>query len=262
MKKIKFGPGGLGPVEDAVRNLEYFSSQGLKACEISFTYGIYIKDKDAEKIRLASEKNNIQLSIHAQYWINLNSEDKEKIEKSKKRILDCCRIGERLGAKVVVFHPGYYGKKSKEESYKNIKNKIMEIQNEIKKNNWKIKIAPETTGKLNVFGSVEEIKALVKDTKCSFTIDFAHLLARSNGKMSFKEMVESFKDFDEFHCHFSGIEYGDKGEKKHKIMEESEIKELLKELIKANKKATIINESPMPVEDSIRSSKIYENLLQ
>lgn len=257
---IRFGPGGLGPVKEAVKNLEEYHKLGIRACEIEFTYGIYIKDHEAAAIKEAAEKYNIKLSIHGQYWINLNSSEKEKIEKSKKRILDCCRIGEKLGCYRVVFHPGFYGKREKEETYEIIKKEILEIQEEIKKNKWRIKIAPETTGKVNVFGSVDEIKRLVKDTKCSFTIDFAHLVARSNGKMNYKEMVDDFKEFDEWHCHFSGINYGDKGEKNHIMTPKTEMTKLFS-LIKGLKKdIVIINESPDPVKDAALSVKVLDEL--
>ena len=173
----------------------------------------------------------------------------------KKRILDCCKTGELLGAKYVVFHPGYYGKNSKEETYENIKNAILDMMKEIKKNKWRINIAVETMGKVNVFGSIEETKKLVKETKCGFCLDFAHLLARSNGKMSYEEMIEEFKEFKSWNCHFSGIEYGEKGEKHHKITPIEELKKLIKVLPK-DKEITIINESPQPFEDSVESVKL------
>jgi len=54
---IHFGPAGLGPVKDAVKNLEEFSKKGLDACEITFTYGVYIKDeKDMKAIKEALKK--------------------------------------------------------------------------------------------------------------------------------------------------------------------------------------------------------------
>jgi deoxyribonuclease-4 len=82
---IKFGPAGLGPVESAVQTLREYSELGLTACEISFTYGVYIhNEKDFKEIRDAAKTFGIQLSIHAPYWINLNSKDKTKIEQSKK----------------------------------------------------------------------------------------------------------------------------------------------------------------------------------
>src|SRR3989344_595985 len=154
-KDIRFGPAGLGGVSDAIDRLEYYSKKGLKACEIAFTYGVYIKNKeDAEKIGKKAKELDIKLSIHAPYWINLNSKEKIKIEESKKRILDCCKVADWLGAYLVIFHPGYYSKMKKDETYENIKNAILDIHKEIKKHNWKIKIAPETMGKVNVFGSI------------------------------------------------------------------------------------------------------------
>ena len=254
-KDIRFGPAGLGGVEDAVSNLEIYSKLGLKACEIAFTYGVYIKsEKDIKRIKNASEHFGIRLSIHAPYFINLNSDDSKKIEASKKRILDCCRVGEGLGAYLVVFHPGYYGKISKEQTYENLKKEIIEIKQEIKKNKWKINIAAETTGKINVFGSLEEIKRLVEETGCSFVIDFAHILAREKS-VDYEKIKMLFGKYKSWHCHFSGIEYGEKGEKNHKKTSLDDWKGLIKNLPK-DKDIVIINESPYPVEDSVDGLKI------
>jgi len=255
---ISFGPAGLGPVKEVVKNLEEYSKKGIKACEISFTYGVYIKkEEDIKAIRDAAKKFGIRLSIHSQYWVNLNSAEKEKIEMSKKRILSCCEVGEKLGVERVVFHPGYYGKCSREEAYENIKKAVQEIVDEIKRKKWKIKICAETMGKINVFGSAEEILKLVEETGCDFCLDFAHLKARSIGKMQYKEMVEKFKKHKNWHCHFSGIVYGDKGERHHIPTPPKEIKDLLKALeeVKGHD-IVIVNESPSPVEDSVKSLKM------
>ncbi|MFA5174419.1 MAG: TIM barrel protein [Candidatus Pacearchaeota archaeon] len=247
---IRFGPAGLGPVKDAIENLRIYSKLGLKACEIAFTYGVYIKNKeDVDAIRNAAKHFGIRLSIHAPYWINLNSKEKIKIEQSKKRILDCCETAEYLGAEIVVFHAGYYSDMDKEESYQNIKREILEILHEIKKNKWKVKIAPETTGKNSVFGSIEDIARLAEETKCSFCIDFAHILAREK-EINWERINESFGKYDKWHCHYSGIEYGDKGEKHHKITTKEDWKRVLDNIPK-HKDITIINESPSPVEDSV-----------
>lgn len=260
---VRFGPAGLGSIKDSVSRLETYHKLGLKACEIAFTYGVYMKEekhaKEIKEIRDTAKKFDIKLSIHAPYWINLNSKEKRKIDESKKRILNCCSIGSKLGATYVVFHPGFYGNMDKENTYQNIKKAILEMQQEIKKNKWKIKLAPETTGKINVFGSIEEILKLVKETKCFFTLDFAHLYARNQGKISYKEMYKKFKGFKELHCHFSGIEYGEKGERSHKLTSENELKKLL-EILPKNKDITIINESPNPVGDSVRSLRIVQKL--
>lgn len=252
---IKFGPAGLGSVKTAEEVLERYKEYELKVCEIAFTYSVYIKNKeDAKRIRKKAKELGIDLTIHASYYVNLNSSEQEKVESSKKRILKCAEIGEIMGAKVVVFHPGYYGK-DRQNAFSNIKLRIKEMQDYVKKKNWKIKLAPETMGKVNVFGSPEEISNLVRDTGCSFCLDFAHILAREK-KVDFKKIKKLFP-YKNWHCHFSGIEYGEKGEKYHKRVEKSDWKKLLKNLPK-NKNISIICESPSPIEDSIQGLKIYE----
>ncbi|MDD5192024.1 MAG: TIM barrel protein [Candidatus Nanoarchaeia archaeon] len=249
-KDIRFGPAGLGGVDSAEDRLEYYSKKGLKACEIAFTYGVYIKNKeDAVRIGKKAKELDIKLSIHAPYWINLNSKEKKKIEESKKRILDCCKVGNWLGAYRIVFHPGYYSKMDKEETYQNIKIAIIDMQEERKKNKWKPELAPETTGKVNVFGSLDEIKRLAEDTKCSFTIDFAHILAREK-TVDYEKIKKLFGKHKEWHCHFSGIEYGEKGERKHKRTRIEDWKKLISNLPK-DKDIVIINESPYDVQDSV-----------
>jgi deoxyribonuclease IV len=86
--EIKIGPAGLGPVKIAEKTLEEYAKLGFKACEIAFTYSVYIKNKkDAERIGKKASKLGISLSIHAPYFVNLNSAEKEKREATKKRIL-------------------------------------------------------------------------------------------------------------------------------------------------------------------------------
>jgi len=254
---IKFGPAGLGPVKEATQRLEEYSKLGLSACEIAFTYGVYIKEKDAPIIKKAAEKYNISLSIHAPYWINLNSNEKLKQKQSIDRILNCVKIGNKLGVKTIVFHAGFYGKTSKEETYETIKNNIQTMQDEIKDNNYTPKIAPETMGKVNVFGSIEEIANLVKDTKSSFCIDFAHVLARYK-ENKFDLIKEKFP-YKTWHCHFSGIVYTDLGEKNHIKTPKESLKILLSNLPK-DKDITIINESPDMIEDSVVGLKLSKNI--
>ncbi|MFH1801394.1 MAG: TIM barrel protein [archaeon] len=255
--EIKFGPAGLGGVKEAVENLEEYHKLGLKACEIAFTYGIYIKNKeDALKIKKSAKKYDVELSIHAPYWINLNSDKKEIAEKSKKRILRCLEVGTWLDAEKIVFHPGYYGKSTKEQTYRKIKSEIEKLQKARREKNYTPKLAPETTGKTNVFGSAEEIAELVKDTGCGFCLDFAHILAREK-ELEWEKIKKLFPQ-KEWHCHFSGIEYGVKGEKNHKRTEEKYWKWLFKNLPK-NKKIIIINESPSPVEDSAKGLEICKD---
>jgi len=253
---IKFGPAGLGSVKDAIFTLEKYKDMGLKNCEIAFTYGVYIKkEADMKEIGEAAKKLEIELSIHAPYWINLNSKEKIKIEQSKKRILRSCEVGHKLGAKRVVFHCGYYAGMDKELTYQNMKKGIIEMMDEIKSKGWKVKLCPETMGKINVFGSIDDIARLVDETGCDFCIDFAHILARDK-KIDFELIKKRFGKHKHWHCHFSGIEYGEKGEKRHLQTKKEEWEKLLKELPK-DKDIVIINESPDPPAAAALGVEVY-----
>lgn len=253
---IIFGPAGLGSVKTAPAVLEALSKKGLKACEIAFVHGPYIKPDSTAPIKAAAEKYGISLSIHAPYYVNLGSDDKIIREASKERILKCCEIGEMLGAKTVVFHPGYYGK-DKEKTYDVIKKQIEDMLVNVKKKGWKIQLAPEIMGKTSVFGSLEEVSRLAKETGSFFCIDFAHLLARDK-KVDYAAVEKAFPQ-KRWHVHFSGIIYGEKGEKSHKPTESQEWKELLKNL-PSDREIVIINESPSMVDDSIDGLKIYHSI--
>lgn len=259
MSKISLGPSGLGKVKTAKEVLDLYKKQGITACEIAFTYGVYIKDKDvAKEIGQHAKKIGITLSIHAPYFVNLNSKEPEKIEASKKRILACCETGHLLGAKSIVFHPGYYSDMESEQAAKNIIKAIKEMQKEIKKNKWDVELCPEVMGKINVFGSIDEISKLVKETGCSCCIDFAHILARYK-ENKFQEVKKAFPQ-KKWHVHFSGIVYGDKGEKHHRHTEEKEWKEIFNFLKTLNKEIVLICEAPDPVGDALEGIKIWEKI--
>ena len=254
---LSIGPAGLGPTKTSCETLEQYHKLGFRACELAFTHSIYIKkEEDAERIGKKARSLGVVLSIHAPYYINLNSEDDSKREASKARILECCRVGELLGAHTVVFHPGYYGK-NKESSYEVIKNQIIDMMKEIEKNRWNITISAETMGRVNVFGGLDEVKKLVDETGCGFCIDFAHILARE-GSVDYKKLVKIFPQ-KKWHTHFSGIVYGDKGEKNHRTTTKEEWKKLLENLPK-DKEITLVNESPTMLEDCAEGLKIARGL--
>lgn len=250
---IRIGPAGLGPVKTAISVLESYHAKGFRSCEIAFTYSAYIKsEQDARTIGARARELGIALSIHASYFVNLGSDDAVKRAASKQRILECCKVGTWLGAHTVVFHPGYYCKQ-KEATYATVKKSIEEMMTVCAKEKWTPALAPETMGKVNVFGTLEEIAQLVKDTGCSFCIDFAHILARDK-VVDYARVTRLFPQ-KRWHVHFSGIIYGDKGEKEHRSTESAEWNELLVHLPK-DKEITLVNESPTMIDDCSEGLKL------
>ncbi|MBI2670442.1 TIM barrel protein [Candidatus Woesearchaeota archaeon] len=261
---IRLGPAGNIEQHDTISTLQKLKNMGLQAKEIEFVRQVYLKNDAAKIIGKKAKELDINLSIHAPYFINLASEEKDKVIASKKRILDSCERGHFLGATHVVFHPAYFGKRSKEETYSIVKNEIMDMLETINRSGWNVKLAPETTGKHSAFGSLDEIIKIVKETKCDICIDPAHLYARNNGTINFKEMLDKLEvlKLKNLHFHFSAIKYSPKGEVSHLTLAEGgpKFEPFASELLKRKIDCTIISESPITWQDSLNMKKILEKL--
>ncbi len=253
--KVRFGPAGFGM--PALDGLDKVKKLGLEAAEVEFTYGVRMSNKLAFQVGEKAKKLGIKLSVHAPYYVNLNSEKKSTIKTSKNHILASCERGHHLGASVIVFHPAYYGKKDPKKCFENVKKAIIDMHKVIKQKKWKIKLAPETTGKVSQFGSVEEIMKLKRQTGCSICVDFAHLYARHQGKIDYNEIFSKLKSVGSLHCHFSGIIYGAKGERSHKNVDKAHFMPLAKTLKKYKKNAVIICESPSIYRDAVKMMKWF-----
>jgi len=253
---IFVGPAGIG--SPALKGLDRIKKAGLTAAEVEFTHSIYMDNKMAKQVGEHAKKLKIRLSVHAPYYINLASEKKQVITASKKRIIRCAELANYLGAKYVVFHSGYYGKRDKDEVFEMVEFAVKEMQEVIKDNDWDVKLAPETTGKLSQFGNLEELYEMHRKTKCAVCVDFAHERARNKGKINYKNICDIMKKlkFSPLHAHFSGITWGEKGERSHKPTPLNEIKELLKWIKKYKFNITLINESPQEFKDAVKTLKL------
>jgi len=256
---LKFGPGGTAGLGYS-EGLAKISELKLGALEVEFTYGVRMNNDEAKKIGEMAKKLKIALSIHAPYYINLNSDEKQKIGASRTRILQSVERGHYLNATNIVFHPGFYQKKPKKDSYDMIKEQILKLQDFIREKRWAPELAPETTGKASQFGDLDELLDLRKETGCNITVDFSHLKARNNGKIDYDDVFNKLKPLKELHCHFSGIEWTAKGERRHLLTQENYIKELLLFFKKYNKSGTIINESPDPIGDASKMKRVWDKL--
>ena len=73
---IHIGPAGTGGKDP--ENLIKIKEYGFSAVEVAFTYGIWMSNSDASKYKEVNKKLGLKLSIHAPYYINLNSKEKSK----------------------------------------------------------------------------------------------------------------------------------------------------------------------------------------
>jgi deoxyribonuclease-4 len=174
-----------------------------------------------------------------------------------------------MGARNVTLHAGFYQTRTADQTYERIKKAMVGLQKQVARRKWHVTLCPEITGKPSQFGSLEELLRLKKETGCGITVDFSHLYARHQGVIDYGRILKKLPK--KFHAHFSGIEYGPKGEKKHirttpeffePLAEKKHIRTtpeffepLARELVKRNPDITIISESPKPYEDAVMMKK-------
>jgi len=270
MDKLIFGTGGI-PISTKKRDLyegiKQINHLGLGAMELEFVHSVFIKKDKTEKVKETAKNNNVILTAHASYYVNLNSPEKQKVGASRSRIIQAANIAYLSGAYSVTFHPGFYMKSKPSEAYEKLKKEMKIIMKELE--DTKIWVRPETMGKISQIGTFEECLKLSQEfDRVLPCIDFAHLHAREgklNTKQEFKEILTKYEKtlgknaLQNMHLHISGINYGDKGEKNHLPLKDSDMnyKDLMKTLKEFKCKGVVICESPILEKDALLMKETY-----
>ncbi|TZE83460.1 TIM barrel protein [Calorimonas adulescens] len=253
---------------------EWLKKRGLDAFEYSFGRGVRIREGTAREIGNAFVKEGITLSVHAPYYINLASTDEKKKKNTIRYFTESVTAAHWMGATRVIFHPGAVGKEERETAFGRALEFFSEIIHEVESLGYEeVRLCPETLGKINQLGSVEEVLRL-----CSLNrnvipaIDFGHLHARTVGGIKSKDDYKRILDMMEegladerarkFHVHFSHIEYTKQGEKKHCDFKDEgfgpDFEPFAELMVERNLGPTIICESPtMMAEDARTMKDIY-----
>ena len=243
----------------------------LNAMEIQLIRGIQtMDDEEADFIRKFAEENDIELHVHAPYYTNLAGDD-EEIELSKNKILYSGRLANRLGAKILVIHPGFYGGRSKEETMERIIENARDIVSRFKEEKIKVKLGIETMGKQKVFGSLDEVIEVCKKVKGTVpAIDLGHIHARCNGclktREDFEKIFEKLKPLKLKHylIHVTGVLYENGNEYYHIPIKKGDMPlEPLIDIILDNKyNVTLISESPLLEHDAMYIRLQIERAIQ
>lgn len=205
----------------------WLMENGLSAYEYQCGNGVRITEKTAQALGEEAKKHHIALSLHSPYYISLSSVEPEKREKSVEYILASLKAADAMGATRVVVHSGSCAKISRQTAMDYAKETLKSALAAAEAAGLShIAICPETMGKINQLGTLEEVLELCRlDERMLPTVDFGHLYARSLGDLTSKEQFAAILDAlknglgeeraRHFHCHFSPIEYTTAGEKKH-----------------------------------------------
>ena len=239
MDRALFGPAGSS--DDFSKKYRsssdmpgYLQALGLDAFEYQCGQGVRVSDASGAKLKAKAEAHGIKLSLHAPYFISLSSVEEEKREKSIDYILQSCAAARKIGADRIVIHSGSCAKLSREEALGLAKATLKKAWDAAVSEGFsEIHFCPETMGKINQLGNLEEVLELASlDDSFLPCIDFGHLNARTLGQVNSAEAFNYILDRIEnklgsdrlkvFHSHFSKIEYTQKGgELRHLTFDDS-----------------------------------------
>ena len=248
----------------------YTRELGMGALELGWVRSVRVSEATCEAIKQAGAENDVLLSVHAPYFINLNAND-EEWPKSRKRLMDAAHYGNLAGATEIIFHPGSYFGNPPEEVLPTAIMRLAGCVEELRTSGNPVTLRPETMGKSAMLGSLEDTLAMSKAIEgVQPCLDFAHLHARAgdgtiNSYDEWCGILEQYgttlgeNSLKNLSCHLSGIEYTDKGEKNHLPMEESDfnLKALFQALLQFGCEGRILCESPVMEEDALLFKKIW-----
>ena len=235
----KFGPAGNSNsfFEKGYKHTldvpRYLNEMGLDAFEYQCGRGVNIGADKAAQFGDAASKAGITLSLHAPYYISMSSVEEEKRLNSINYILSSARAADAMGADRIIVHTGSCGKISRKEALTLAKDTMrLSIEALEREGLSHIHICPETMGKVNQLGTLDEVLSLCElDERLIPCIDFGHLNARDLGFFkTFADYESVFKAIGNrlgearlksFHSHFSKIEYTAGGEKRHLTFEDT-----------------------------------------
>lgn len=274
---IRFGTVGSPsscPIPGTPAAVEHMRVLGLQHLEIAWVRSVRVSEETCRAIREVARQHDITLSIHAPYYINLNSQTDELMQKSDERLLAAARMGCLAGARDIIFHPGSYHEQPPEEVYERVRAKLLALRELLDREGVDVRLRPETMGRTAMFGSLEETLRLSREIPGVLPcIDFAHLHARTGALNTYDEFAGILRAIEQtlgrealenLHAHMSGISYGPRGEKHHLPLNEADFnyRELLQALIDFDVHGTIAVEAPEPfhVADALTLQATYRRL--
>jgi deoxyribonuclease-4 len=243
--------------------------------ELGWVRAVRVTEQTCAEIKTAAQTYEVAISVHAPYFINLNADD-EEWPKSRQRLMDAAHYGNLAGATDIIFHPGSYFNQSPDQVLSVAIPRLEGCISELRLAGNPVTLRPETMGKSAMLGSFEDIlklsQAIPGIAPC---MDFAHLHARTgDGSMNTYDewaiLLESYGEalgesaLQDLHIHISGIAYGEKGEREHLPIGESDLN--LEAILLALKDfgcgGRMLCESPVMEEDALKCKQVWLEINQ
>lgn len=258
-------PGGT------LEGLKRAHALGIRAMELEWVQSVPKNPAHMELIRTLATELDITLTVHAPYYVNLNSPEPAKLEASIGRVLLALQMAELAGVRSVCVHPAFYLGMPPDVAFQNVRQAVARILDK-KKTFPNVNLGLETMGKPTQFGTLEEVLKISQEFDLHPVVDPAHLHARTNGLInSVAEWNEMFDLYEKFlgkkslqhvHMHYSGIAYTIKGERHHLPFRESDARwqDFLSVLKQRKIGGTVVCESPAMEDDTRLLMDTYAKL--
>jgi len=263
------------PPGDLLAGLRRAAELGISGMELEFVRGIWMTEEQARAVKKLARELGLALTAHAPFFVNLNSQEPEKVVASRKRILDSARMAMLAGAEKVTFHAAWRHGQPGEKVFLRVAEEMRSLVKQAKKEKLAVELAPETAGKKSQFGALPELLRIAKEVPgARICFDFAHLAASSAGEENSPEAFRGWLDAIEktlgksalkkLYGHISGIEWTPAGERKHHPFLSPENlfdwRGCLRVLKECGCDGALVVESPILEEDILLAKKTWAEL--
>jgi deoxyribonuclease-4 len=236
---------------------------------ITLASGLAQNFQELKELGEMGKEMDVQLSMHTPYYMDLAS-NSELTARCMDNIRWAGLMTDQMDGVLVVTHLGLYGDKNRKQSKKTITDNIAAIMGWWEDNKLKPLLGLETSGREEVFGSLDEVLEMCDHIKGTVpVINFAHVHARENGALrepqDFGALLDKVNEYVDgrFYTHFSGVEHEAGNEKRITPIKKGDLKfePLADYLAEENPDITIISSSPLLEHDAMYMKVIYERVL-
>ena len=257
-RKLHYGPARVPSRDSPEAALEALLARGLSACEIDFEGGFWMDYDFAARFGELAREADVALSVHAPIAGFMgHAERGRKLNMAVGMLDHSAGIARAAGAEVVVFHPGFLLKRTREEAIDSVVEQLGELRERLEGKDRAVPFGIEVMGRVRELGSIDDVVEIASRLDwIRPVVDFAHMHATSDGAFtSVEPFADALRKADAviepgapFHIHFSDIQFANRNETKHLPYGEGTLRaEPLRDaLAQFERPATVISESPTP----------------
>ena len=232
---IKLGPAGV-PLSckgrTIVEGMDDIISLGLETMEVQTVRMVAPQHFEQYwQAGVLANKTDFEMNIHGPYYSELLGNRVER-GRSMTKIETTLQAARTINARHITLHAGHYGdmppgsaaNEQVANVFAGIVDRIHEIWHDDEdefpvfpwiKDGTPSKIGVETSGRQELWGSLEEVLEVVNHVEGTIPVlNIAHIHARGHGKMrtseDYGELFDEVRETigtKEFYCHFSGVEH-------------------------------------------------------